>query len=97
MGAGEDPGPRRIGQKIYDALPKDPPPKFVEVPGGHFDTPDNADAIAAAWIREIAANRARCRVGGELLNQAAMEWDLLRERHPKTIPCSFPDAPLLIP
>jgi len=31
LGAGEDSGPRRIGQKIYDALPKDPPPKFVEV------------------------------------------------------------------
>jgi hypothetical protein len=91
LGAGEDSGSRRIGQKIYDALPKDQPPKFVEVPGGHFDTPDNADAIAAAWIREIAANRARCRVGGELLIQAAMG------AHPKSIPCSFPDTPLIIP
>jgi pimeloyl-ACP methyl ester carboxylesterase len=54
VGASEAEGSRRMGQFAFDSLPKNPPPKFVEVPGEHLDIPDNTYAMVIDWIKEVA-------------------------------------------
>ena len=54
VGRGEDDELRKAGRIAFDALPKDPPAKFVEVSGGHLDTASEAAAQVAQWIREVA-------------------------------------------
>lgn len=54
VGATEEEGLKKVGKFAFDKLPQNPPPRFMEVPGGHMDTPDNATAIVIDWIRENA-------------------------------------------
>ncbi|HTQ75719.1 MAG TPA: hypothetical protein VMI74_15675 [Burkholderiales bacterium] len=54
VGREEDVALKKAGRTAFDALPKDPPAKFVEVPGGHLDTASEAAAQVAEWIREVA-------------------------------------------
>jgi pimeloyl-ACP methyl ester carboxylesterase len=55
VGAAEEPGLKRAAQVTFEALPASLQAKFVEVPGGHFDTPSNSASLCVAWIREVAA------------------------------------------
>jgi pimeloyl-ACP methyl ester carboxylesterase len=54
VGDTEDPLLKKADQGAFAALPRNPPPKFVEVAAGHLDTPDAAVAVCAAWMREVA-------------------------------------------
>ena len=51
---GEEDGLKRLDRQAFDALPKNPPPKFVEVSGGHLETASEAAVLCAQWIREVA-------------------------------------------
>ena len=54
VGDTEYPGLRKADEAAFQALQRNPPPKFVEVAAGHFDTPDAAARAAVDWIRQIA-------------------------------------------
>jgi dienelactone hydrolase len=54
VGKGEDEGLKKAGRAAFDALPKEPPAKFLEVSGGHLDTASEAAVPVAEWIREVA-------------------------------------------
>jgi len=54
IGDTEYPGLKKAGQAAFEALPRSPPPRLVEVAAGHFDSPDSAATMCAAWMREIA-------------------------------------------
>jgi dienelactone hydrolase len=54
VGRGEDEGLKKADRIAFDALPKDPAPKFVEVSGGHLETASGAAVLSAEWIREVA-------------------------------------------
>ena len=54
VGDTEYPALRKADEAAFQALPRDPPPKFVEVSAGHLDTPDAAGKACAEWIRDIA-------------------------------------------
>ena len=53
VGDTEYPGLRKADQAAFEALPRSPPPKFVEVAAGHLDTPDAAGKACADWIRQV--------------------------------------------
>ena len=53
-GEAEAPGEKRADRAAFNALPRDPAPKFAEVAAGHLDTPGAAGSVCAQWIREIA-------------------------------------------
>ena len=55
VGRDEEEGLKLMGGLAFQALPKDPPPKLVEVPGGHLDTPSTGAELCADWIREVAS------------------------------------------
>jgi len=55
VGDTETPGLRKADQAAFEALPRNPPPKFVEVAAGHLDTPDAAGKACADWIRQVVA------------------------------------------
>jgi pimeloyl-ACP methyl ester carboxylesterase len=54
VGDTEAPTARKADQAAFDALPRNPPPKLVEVAAGQLDTPDAAAKACAGWIREVA-------------------------------------------
>jgi dienelactone hydrolase len=54
VGDTEYPGLRKVDDAAFEALPRNPPPKFVQVAAGHLDTPDAAGKACAEWIRDIA-------------------------------------------
>jgi pimeloyl-ACP methyl ester carboxylesterase len=54
VGRGEEAGLIWMGGLAFQALPKDPPPKFVEVSGGHLDTATEAAALCAEWIDKVS-------------------------------------------
>jgi pimeloyl-ACP methyl ester carboxylesterase len=54
VGDTEYPGLKKADEAAFQALPRNPPPKLVEVAAGHQDTPDAAAKVCADWIREIA-------------------------------------------
>ena len=54
IGDTEYPGLKKAGQAAFEALPRSPPPRLVEVAAGHFDSPDFAAVLCAKWMREIA-------------------------------------------
>jgi hypothetical protein len=54
VGDTEFPGVKKTDDAAFQALPRDPPPKFVEVAAGHLDTPDAAGKACADWIGAIA-------------------------------------------
>lgn len=53
-GANEEEGLKNVSREALASMPTNPPPKVIEVPGGHMDTPDQASAIAISWIKEVA-------------------------------------------
>ena len=55
VGDTEYPALRKAAQAAFEALPRSPPPRLVEVAAGHLDTPDAAGAVCAAWMREVAS------------------------------------------
>ena len=54
VGDTEYPASKKADEAAFAALPRNPPPKFVEVAAGHLDTPDAAAKACADWMREIA-------------------------------------------
>ena len=54
IGDTEFPGLKKAGHAAFEALPRSPPPRLVEVAAGHFDSPDFAAVLCAKWMREIA-------------------------------------------
>jgi pimeloyl-ACP methyl ester carboxylesterase len=54
IGGTEYPALKKAGQAAFEALPRSPPPRLVEVASGHLDSPDWAGALSAKWMREIA-------------------------------------------
>lgn len=53
VGDTEYPGLKKADEAAFQALPRDPPPKLVEVSAGHGDTPDAAGRLCAEWMRGI--------------------------------------------
>jgi len=53
VGGSEEPGLKKADQAAFEALPRNPPPQFVVVGGGHMDTPSAAAGLSADWMREI--------------------------------------------
>jgi len=54
VGDGENPNVKKGDQALFEALPRSPPPKFVEVAASHIETPDAAGTVCADWIRQVA-------------------------------------------
>jgi len=54
VGDTEYPALRKADDAAFQALPRNPPPKFVEVAAGHLDAPDAAAKACAEWMRDIA-------------------------------------------
>jgi len=54
VGKDEEDSLKRVGEAALKALPAQPPATFVEVSGGHLDTPTEAAALCVQWIDKIA-------------------------------------------
>lgn len=52
VGRQEAQGPRLSGDAAYARIPDGVPKRYIEVPGGHLETPSNAGMIAIEWMRE---------------------------------------------
>ena len=55
VGDFEDPSVRKADEALFQALPRSPPPKFVEVSASHLETPDAAGKASTDWIRQVVA------------------------------------------
>jgi hypothetical protein len=53
VGDTEEPPLRKADRAAFEALPRNPPPGFVEVAAGRLDTPDAAGKACADWIRQV--------------------------------------------
>lgn len=56
VGSGEEEQLRKLDRKAFDAI-SGSAKTWLDVPGGHMETPDNARSAAIAWIREAARQR----------------------------------------
>lgn len=52
VGLQEGKSPRQYGDAAYARILEGAPKKFVEVPGGHLETPKESGQIAIEWMRE---------------------------------------------
>ena len=52
VGEQEADGVKRLGKQAFDNLPQTPPPTFLELAGGHMETPTAARDQVIAWIKE---------------------------------------------
>src|SRR5215831_15345076 len=58
VGDTEYPSMRKADDAAFQALPRNPPPKLLEVAAGHLDTPDAAAKACVEWMKDIAGGAA---------------------------------------